>query len=49
MVDIYDGFKLFCNEANIIGDKEQEISLVVYQDGVIPFEDEIDPLNGISF
>ena len=49
MVDIYDGFKLFCNEANIIGDEEQEISLVVYQDGVIPFEDEKDPLNGISF
>lgn len=48
-LDIFDGFRVFCEEAKIIGEAGKEIKVEIQREGEIPFEEEIDPLNGINF
>ena len=46
---IQDGFQIFCNEEKISSNNDFTISIEIRERGVLPFEQDKDPLNGIAF
>ena len=48
-MNIQDGLAAFCSEVNVKGSANNAVEIVVRQDGVLPLEEDKDPLNGINF
>jgi hypothetical protein len=48
-LSIQEGFKIFCDEENISSSNDAIISIEIQEAGVLPFEHDNDPLNGITF
>ena len=46
---IQDGFRIFCDEEKIAPNNDAVISIEIQEAGVLPFEQDNDPLNGIIF
>lgn len=46
---IQDGLATFCSEVNVKGPAGSAVEIIIRQDGVLPFEEDKDPLNGINF
>ena len=48
-LDIKEGLRLFCEEEKIESSNSALIEIQIKEDGALPFEHDIDPLNGIMF
>ncbi len=46
---IQEGFQMFCQEEKITSNNDLAVSIEVQENGVLPFEPDNDPLNGIAF
>lgn len=46
---IQEGFQMFCQEEKITSNNDLAVSIEVQENGVLPFEPDNNPLNGIAF
>lgn len=46
---IEKGMSFFCNEMNVLSTNANPIGILVQEEGTLPFEFNIDPLDGINF
>ena len=48
-MNIFEGVKSFCKEANIGQEEGSDAKIIVQRKGELPFEEDLDPLNGVKF